>query len=76
MKRRKNSSIIKYSYNEVEVKERDGLKIYKACKRDYELYHFKNVPEYLKHNEYIHHGYRVDIGYIRAFKSLFHWHNG
>lgn len=76
MKRRKNSTTIKESFDKLEVRKSNGVKYYKTCHRDYELHHIQNVPSYLKHNEYIHHGYRADIGLIRAFKSLFHWHNG
>ena len=72
MKRRKNNNP-KDEGSDLIEKE---IKTYKTCHRDYDLHHYQNVPDYLKHNEYIHHGYRADIGLSRSFKSLFHWHNG
>lgn len=69
------------SYNTLHDEDLDdrnahNAKHFRGCGKDYPLHPFENVPEYLKHNEYIVNGYRVDIGFVRSLKSLFHWHNG
>ena len=39
------------------------------------LFHWNDLPEYLKDNEYIYTGYRVHTGVLGSFKSLFRIHN-
>lgn len=50
----------------------------KACKatsRWDRLFHWNELPEYLRDNEYIYTGYRVHTGVLGSFKSLFRIHN-
>jgi hypothetical protein len=39
------------------------------------LFHWNELPEYLRDNEYIFTGYRVQTGVLGSFKSLFRVHN-
>jgi hypothetical protein len=39
------------------------------------LFHWNDLPDYLKDNEYIVTGYRADTGIVGAVKSLFRVHN-
>lgn len=40
-----------------------------------DLFHWNDLPEYLKDNEYIVTGYRADTGFLGSLKSLFRLHN-
>lgn len=46
-----------------------------CCSKDYELQQFIHLPDYLKHNPHITHGYRVGLTLRQTTFSLFHWHN-
>ena len=46
-----------------------------CCSKDYELQQFVHLPDYLKHNPHITHGYRVNLTFKQTTFSLFHWHN-
>lgn len=39
------------------------------------LFHWNELPDYLRDNEYIYTGYRVHTGVLGAFKSVFRIHN-
>lgn len=46
-----------------------------CCMKDYDLHHYMHLPDYLKHNPHITHGYRVNLSFKQTTYSLFHWHN-
>lgn len=46
-----------------------------CCSKDYELQQFVHLPDYLRHNPHITHGYRVGLSLKQTTFSLFHWHN-
>src|SRR5689334_14006050 len=46
-----------------------------CCAKDYNLHHFMHLPDYLKHNPHITHGYRVGLSLRQTTNSFFHWHN-
>eukprot|EP01006_Ploeotia_vitrea_P015577 TRINITY_DN45081_c0_g1_i1.p1 TRINITY_DN45081_c0_g1~~TRINITY_DN45081_c0_g1_i1.p1 ORF type:complete len:727 (-),score=328.83 TRINITY_DN45081_c0_g1_i1:78-2231(-) len=43
--------------------------------RFFKLLHYHHVPQWYQDNEFIHRGYRVDLGWKNAFRSLCHIHN-
>lgn len=56
--------------------ELDGMMVSSiCCVKDYDLHHFMHLPDYLKHNPHITHGYRVNLSFKQTTYSLFHWHN-
>lgn len=57
--------------DEVLVKAVSGV----CCAKDYDLHHYMHLPDYLKHNPHITHGYRVGLSMKQTTMSLFHWHN-
>jgi adiponectin receptor len=46
-----------------------------CCVKDYDLHHYMHLPDYLKHNPHITHGYRVNLSLRQTTFSFFHWHN-
>ena len=43
--------------------------------KEYKLVSYKELPGYMKDNEFIHKYYRVEWPFKQAFFSLFQWHN-
>lgn len=46
-----------------------------CCARDYDLHHYQQLPDYLKHTPHILQGYRVGLSMRQTTFSFFHWHN-
>jgi hypothetical protein len=44
--------------------------------RDYKLWDFVHIPEWLSHNPSIRSAYRVHLSMSQTIRSLFHLHNG
>lgn len=47
----------------------------KAAKRRQQLFHWNELPDYLRDNEFIVASYRADTGFWGALRSLFRVHN-
>lgn len=63
---------------EESIWDEDDMRIAAAavcCSKDYELHQFVHLPDYLRHNPHITHGYRVNLTLKQTTFSLFHWHN-
>lgn len=43
-----------------------------ACSR---LYNYEEIPDYLKHNQYLVNGYRVNLSVLQCIRSMFDIHN-
>jgi hypothetical protein len=60
----------------IKNKEEPIKKSEKFWSRDYDLLHFNHLPEMFKHNPFILDHYRPHLDSWKAFKSIFHLHNG
>lgn len=63
-----------YKILDLEIDKLDDI-LWGACRNPITLYNYFEVPEYLRVNPYIHHGYRALLPFGSCIHSLFTWNN-
>ncbi|KAK2169587.1 hypothetical protein NP493_1183g00005 [Ridgeia piscesae] len=63
-----------YTFLDLEIDKLEDI-VRGACTKPIALYSYFEVPEYLRVNPYIHHGYRALLPFGSCLQSLFVWSN-